>query len=198
MSLRETAQALLKDYDSIELEEGCYKVVWPEMEALRKALAKKETSEAEPEPTVQRESVNDALSVVESYGPWGADINDSHRRQIVLAEEVLRLRHIYELAVRGRAEMREALRREREVKKAEPVAWLLEIGELGSVTNNRYQAQDVEKSGGKVTPLYAYPPAALPEFSDEEIINLWTADDVPMKIILDFARAILAAARGKP
>ena len=61
-----------------------------------------------------RESVDDALMIVESYGPWGADLNDAHRRQIVLADEVLRLRHLYEMAVRGRAEMRTALRQERD------------------------------------------------------------------------------------
>ena len=39
-----------------------------------------------------RESVADALLIVESYGPWGPDLNDAHRRQIVLADEVLTLR----------------------------------------------------------------------------------------------------------
>jgi hypothetical protein len=62
---------------------------------------------------VARESVDDALMIVESYGPWGADLNDAHRRQIVLADEVVRLRGLYEMAVRGRAEMRSALRQER-------------------------------------------------------------------------------------
>lgn len=62
----------------------------------------------------ERESVDDALMIVESYGPWGADLNDAHRRQVVLADEVKRLRHLYEMAVRGRAEMRAALRTERE------------------------------------------------------------------------------------
>lgn len=46
MSLREAAKALIDDYDSIELEEGSYKVAWPEMEALRDALA--EAPKAEP------------------------------------------------------------------------------------------------------------------------------------------------------
>ena len=41
---------------------------------------------------VARESVEDALLIVGSYGPWGVDLNDAHRRQIVLADEVLRLR----------------------------------------------------------------------------------------------------------
>ena len=63
--------------------------------------------------TPARESVADALLIVESYGPWGADLNDAHRRQIVLADEVLRLRGLYEMAVNGRAGMRGALRAER-------------------------------------------------------------------------------------
>lgn len=42
MSLREAAQALIDDYDSIEPEEGSYKVAWPQMEALRDALAEEE------------------------------------------------------------------------------------------------------------------------------------------------------------
>lgn len=41
----------------------------------------------------ERESTADALLIVESYGPWGPDLNDAHRRQIVLADEVMRLQH---------------------------------------------------------------------------------------------------------
>jgi len=73
-------------------------------------------------PTVQRESVDDALMIVESFGPWGADLNDAHRRQIVLANEVHRLRLLYEMAVRGRAEMRTALRQERDQLEARYMA----------------------------------------------------------------------------
>jgi len=71
-------------------------------------------SAAATEVQVARESVDDALMIVASYGPWGADLNDAHRRQIVLADEVHRLRHLYEMAVHGRAEMRAALRQERD------------------------------------------------------------------------------------
>ena len=39
----------------------------------------------------ERESVDDALLIVESYGPWGPDLNEAHRRQIVLADEVKRM-----------------------------------------------------------------------------------------------------------
>lgn len=45
-----------------------------------------------PEPLLERESVDEVLSIVESYGPWGRDINESLRFQIVLADEVKRLR----------------------------------------------------------------------------------------------------------
>lgn len=70
----------------------------------------------------ERESVDDALMIVESYGPWGADLNDAHRRQIVLADEVLRLRGLYEMAVRGRSEMRTALRLAREAYAIQSIA----------------------------------------------------------------------------
>ena len=62
---------------------------------LRAALAADEARE--PVALPERESVDDALMIVESYGPWGADLNDAHRRQIVLADEVLRLRHLYDM-----------------------------------------------------------------------------------------------------
>jgi hypothetical protein len=80
-------------------------------------------------PNAQRESVDDALVVVESYGPWGADLNDAHRRQIVLADEVHRLRHLYEMAVRGRAEMRTALRQERDQLEARYMALLKAVAD---------------------------------------------------------------------
>ena len=80
-------------------------------------------------PNAQRESVDDALMIVESYGPWGADLNDAHRRQIVLADEVLRLRHLYEMAVRGRAEMRTALRQERDQLEARYMALLKAVAD---------------------------------------------------------------------
>ena len=69
-----------------------------------------------------REDVDDALLIVGSYGPWGADLNDAHRRQIVLADEVLRLRRLYKMAVQGRSEMRTALRQERDPLEARYMA----------------------------------------------------------------------------
>jgi hypothetical protein len=77
----------------------------------------------------ERESVDDALLIVESFGPWGADLNDAHRRQVVLADEVLRLRHLYEMAVRGRAEMRTALRQERDQLEARCMALLKAVAD---------------------------------------------------------------------
>lgn len=81
------------------------------------AWARKGTDQ---EADVRRESVADALSVVDGYGPWGADLNEAHRRQIVLADEVRRLRRLYLSATAGRAEMW-AMREERDALEAAPV-----------------------------------------------------------------------------
>lgn len=56
-----------------------------------------------------RESVEDALSVVEGFGQGVAGLNDTYARQILLAQEVTRLRSLYEKAVQGRSDMRRAL-----------------------------------------------------------------------------------------
>jgi hypothetical protein len=202
MSLREAATRLVDSWDRDP--QG----PWPELGALREALAeapavaltaterqvmhralrrsntKIEAEKAEPAPTVQRESVTDALSIVKTYGPWGPDLNDSHRRQIVLVDEVLRLRHVYELAVRGRAEMREALRQEREAEKAEPT----------------FEDPMVESAWKRFTAGLENPSP----LTDEEILELWSPSlggAVQRPIlgrakILAFARALLAAARG--
>lgn len=63
-----------------------------------------------PAPEVDRIPVDEALEIVESYGPYGNDINESLRMQIVLADEVKRLRGIYLSAVKGRADFRAAYR----------------------------------------------------------------------------------------
>lgn len=60
-----------------------------------------------------REPVDAVLEIVESYGPWGRDINEGMRFQIVLADEVKRLRKVYASAVQGRADFRIALREAR-------------------------------------------------------------------------------------
>lgn len=56
-----------------------------------------------------RESVDDALAVVESFGPGIIGLNDTFARQIILAHEVRRLRSAYAQAVHGRSEFRNAL-----------------------------------------------------------------------------------------
>jgi hypothetical protein len=61
----------------------------------------------------ERESVDEVLEIVSSYGPYGRDINDALRFQIVLADEVRCLRALYLSAVRGRADFRDALRESR-------------------------------------------------------------------------------------
>ena len=70
------------------------------------------------EPT--RESVSDALLIVESYGPWGPDLNDAHRRQIVLADEVKMLRE----ALRKLLDMDPAYMRGPKVEEAVEAAWV--------------------------------------------------------------------------
>jgi hypothetical protein len=47
------------------------------------------------EPSEQREPVDDVLAIVASYGPYGRDINEGLRFQIVLADEVKRLRALF-------------------------------------------------------------------------------------------------------
>lgn len=61
-----------------------------------------------------RESVEDALAVVESFGPGIQGLNDAFARQVILAAEVKRGRDLYAAAVMGRHQMREALRTARD------------------------------------------------------------------------------------
>ena len=96
------------NYPEGQCLEGCDQI-YPLMRMLEPPAEQEQPAEQD----VARERVDDALMIVASYGPWGADLNDSHRRQIVLADEVHRLRRLYEMAVHGRAEMRAALRQER-------------------------------------------------------------------------------------
>jgi hypothetical protein len=59
----------------------------------------------------ERWSVDDVLLVVSTYGPWGADLNGVHRQEIILADEVLRLRESEKALVATlRDEMDEGLR----------------------------------------------------------------------------------------
>jgi hypothetical protein len=56
-----------------------------------------------------RESVDDALAVVDSFGPGIEGLNDTYARQVILAAEVKRVRDLYAMAVIGRHQMRQAL-----------------------------------------------------------------------------------------
>ena len=148
-------------------------------------------SAAATEVQVARESVDDALMIVASYGPWGADLNDAHRRQIVLADEVHRLRHLYEMAVHGRAEMRAALRQLSDALRAalaepaeqEPVAWSVldkRTGKHWYTHESKYTAQHYaneyshrEPDGSPsmvVTPLYTAPQPRR-RLTDEDLDN---------------------------
>ena len=55
------------------------------IDALRAALAEQP---AEQEP-VARESVDDALMIVASYGPWGADLTEANARRLVACWNLL-------------------------------------------------------------------------------------------------------------
>jgi hypothetical protein len=57
----------------------------------------------------QRETVDDVLAVVESYGPWGNDIREDFRFQIVLADEVKRLRIARDAFSRDASELQHEL-----------------------------------------------------------------------------------------
>lgn len=61
-----------------------------------------------------RESVDEALAIVESFGTSIKGLNDEFARQIILATEVRRLRGLYVQAVNGRSEFRDAYRKVRE------------------------------------------------------------------------------------
>lgn len=57
-----------------------------------------------------RESVDDALAVVESFGPGVQGLNDTFARQVLLGQEVRRLRAAYEHACKGRSDFRNLYR----------------------------------------------------------------------------------------
>ena len=108
--------------DVLEIEESIYAEVWKAMRAAGPAnaenvmkieltkewcmnMARLEDDAAE------RWSVDDVLLVVSTYGPWGADLNGVHKQEIILADEVLRLRESEKaLAATLRDEMDEGLR----------------------------------------------------------------------------------------
>lgn len=67
-----------------------------------------------------RESVDDALAVVESFGPGVQGLNDTFARQVLLGQEVRRLRAAYEHACQGRSDFRNLYRAARGAAQASP------------------------------------------------------------------------------
>ena len=64
-------------------------------------------------PDDERWSVDDVLLVVSTYGPWGADLNGVHRQEIILADEVERLRaELADAALRSADHLRRAIKAE--------------------------------------------------------------------------------------
>lgn len=65
------------------------------------------------EADAERWSVEDVLLVVSTYGPWGADLNGVHKQEIILADEVERLRaELAETASRSADHLRRAIKAE--------------------------------------------------------------------------------------
>lgn len=65
------------------------------------------------EDDAERWSVDDVLLVVSTYGPWGADLNGVHRQEIILADEVMRLRvELADSALRSADHLRRAIKAE--------------------------------------------------------------------------------------
>ena len=72
-----------------------------------------------------KESVDDALAVVESFGPGVQGLNDTFARQVLLGQEVRRLRTAYELACQGRSDFRNLYRAARGQAQAAPAEYML-------------------------------------------------------------------------
>ena len=72
-----------------------------------------------------RESVDDALAVVESFGPGVQGLNDTFARQVLLGQEVRRLRAAYEHACKGRSDFRNLYRAARGQAQAAPAEYML-------------------------------------------------------------------------
>ena len=65
------------------------------------------------EDDAERWSVEDVLLVVSTYGPWGADLNGVHKQEIILADEVERLRsELADTALRSADHLRRAIKAE--------------------------------------------------------------------------------------
>ncbi len=78
-------------------------------ESLKAAFAAAPTPPAAPTGEVEGcISLEDAMSVVESYGPLGTDVNEDFQIKIRLRDEVVRLNKLYLMAVKGRQEFRTA------------------------------------------------------------------------------------------
>ena len=62
-------------------------------------------------------SLVDAMSIVESYGPLGNDVNEDYQIKIVLRDEVIKSGVRYRMAAKGRADFRQAYREIRDAYK---------------------------------------------------------------------------------
>ena len=158
-----------------------------------------------------RESVDEALEIVESFGPGIQGVNDSFARQIILAAEVRRLREIYLMAVNGRSQFRRAYMEARKVPAAEIAYYrlaLMEIAESRPLTATPTQfvkyLQDLARDALAAAPS----PSPAPQEAQDRIAKLSSAlnamlthfgmdEDEWSKPTFDQARAALTKQDGK-
>lgn len=115
-------------------------------------------------------TLQEAMDIVGSYGPFGTDVNETHQIAIRLRDEVIRMRGLYEMAVKGRADFRQALR---EQAARRPVRELTDA-EIVS----RFEAKISEEPG-----IYTVTNEPVYQVTQSELVS--------------FARALLARATGE-
>lgn len=117
-----------------------------------------------------RESVEDALAVINSFGPGIGGLNDAFARQILLAEEVKRLRAAVEAD------------RAQRVPDGKPMFWvrLCSDGMYEGPIHDK-QLEDVRRNSGAWSPLYL---ASTPAPAQQ---SGWTEES---GLVLDFANRV--------
>lgn len=135
MSLREAAQALLNDYDSIEPGDGVVIARWPEMEALREALA---------------EEGNVIAKLTEERDMWARKWQEERRRHAELRFPGMHGK-IKALSVEAEA-----------VVKIEAVADTF-LDQIVEAKRDLAEWPQWMKDSAHISAAVAHPPAALPE-----------------------------------
>ena len=100
-----------------------------------------------------RESVDDALAVVESFGPGVQGLNDTFARQVLLGQEVRRLRAAYEHACQGRSDFRNLYRASRGAAQAAPAPSQYGSPELQALILTKCAEKSAAPQQGEYLPL---------------------------------------------